>query len=205
MLVFLDQAASQAGDSQEKNRIATVAAEALVHASADIQEATFDLIERHGDVHNRTIRELLATRATRWNPSLRGRLEAWLAQPNVKSASKQTRPEPPRRESADKELTEPAGSSRSISGSPTWPAFQVLERLADGRFDLPVLKFDGTEFARLNPEPPAEQIVDLNALIDLCSRLIENPEPAETSTAASMRSLAFAISVRPTSRSVWLR
>ena len=46
-------------------------------------------------------------------------------------------------------------------------------------FELPALNFDGTEFPRLNPEHRLEQIDDLDALIDLCSRLIENPEPAE--------------------------
>ena len=86
-LALLDQAATRAGDSAQKNRIAIIAAEALVHESADIQEATLDLIERHGDVHNRTIRELLATRVEGLNPSLRGRLEAWLAQPTVKSGA----------------------------------------------------------------------------------------------------------------------
>jgi Family of unknown function (DUF6493) len=180
-LTLLDHAAAQAGDSQEKDRIAAIAAEALVHESADIQEATLDLIERHGDVHSRTIRELLATRVEALNPSLRGRLEAWLAQATVKSGSKQTRPEPPPRESADKELTELKRRAAELdprlaklAGVPS-----ALECLHVGRFDLPALNFDGTEFARLDPERRLEPIVDLDALIDLCSRLIENPEPTE--------------------------
>jgi hypothetical protein len=51
-LALLDQAATRAGDSAQKDRIAAIAAEALVHESADIQEATLELIERHGDVHS---------------------------------------------------------------------------------------------------------------------------------------------------------
>ena len=180
-LALLDQAATRAGDSAQKNRIATIAAEALVHESADIQEATLDLIERHGDVHSRTIRELLATRVEGLNPSLRGRLEAWLAQPTMKSGSKQTRPEPPRRESAEKPLTELKRRASALDPRLAKLAgvSSALECLHDGRLDLPALDFDGTEFPRLDPERRLEQIDDLDALIDLCSRLIENPEPAE--------------------------
>ena len=180
-LALLDQAATRAGDSAQKNRIAAIAAEALVHESADIQEATLDLIERHGDVHNRTIRELLATRVEGLNPSLRGRLEAWLAQPTVKSGSKRTRPEPPRAESAEKELTELERRASALDPRLAKLAgvSSALECLHDGRLDLPALDFDGTEFPRLDPERRLEPIDDLDALIDLCSRLIENPEPAE--------------------------
>ena len=180
-LALLDQAATRAGDSAQKNRIATIAAEALVHESADIQEATLDLIERHGDVHSRTIRELLATRVEGLNPSLRGRLEAWLAQPTQKSGSKQTRPEPPRKESAEEALTELKRRAAALDPRLAKLAgvSSALECLHDGRLNVPALDFDGTEFPRLDPERRLEQIDDLDALIDLCSRLIENPEPAE--------------------------
>jgi Family of unknown function (DUF6493) len=180
-LAVLDRAASQAGDSSSRDRVVAVAAEALVQESADIQEATLDLIERHGDVHNRTIRELLATRVEVLNPSLRGRLEAWLAQATKKPASKQTRPEPPRRESAAEGLTELKRRASALDPRLAKLAgvSGALEFLDNGRLDLPALDFDGTEFPRLDPERRLEQIDDLDALIDLCSRLIENPEPAE--------------------------
>jgi Family of unknown function (DUF6493) len=180
-LAVLDRAASQAGDSSSKDRIVAVAAEALVQESADIQEATLDLIERHGDVHNRTIRELLATRVEVLNPSLRGRLEAWLAQPTMKSGSNQTRPEPTRGKSAERELTELKRRASALDPRLAKLAgvSSALECLRDGQLDLPALDFDGTEFPRLDPERRLEQIDDLDALIDLCSRLIENPEPAE--------------------------
>ena len=180
-LALLDQAATQAGDSPEKDRIAAIAAEALVHESADIQEATLDLIERHGDVHSRTTRELLAARVEGLNPSLRGRLEAWLAQPPQKPGIKQTRPEPTRKEPAEEGLTELKRRAAALDPRLANLAgvSSALECLRDGHFDLPALNFDGTEFPRLNPERRLEQIDDLDTLIDLCSRLIENPEPAE--------------------------
>ena len=180
-LALLDQAATRAGDSAQKNRIAAISAEALVHESADIQEATLDLIERHGDLHSRTIQDLLATRVESLNPSLRGRLEAWLAQPAMKAASKQTRPEPARAKSAEKELTELERRAAALDPRLANLAgvSSALESLHNGRLDLPALEFDGTEFPRLDPERRLEPIDDLDALIDLCSRLIENPEPAE--------------------------
>ena len=180
-LALLDQAATRAGDSAQKNRIAAISAEALVHESADIQEATLDLIERHGDVHSRTIRELLANRVEGLNPSLRGRLEAWLAQATKKPGSKQARPEPPRKEPAEDGLTELKRRAAALDPRLAKLAgvSSALESLHNGQLDLPALDFDGTEFPRLNPERRLEQIDDLDALIDLCSRLIENPEPAE--------------------------
>jgi hypothetical protein len=180
-LALLDQAATRAGDSAQKNRIAAISAEALVHESADIQETTLDLIERHGDLHSRTIQDLLATRVESLNPSLRGRLEAWLAQPATKAASKQTRSEPARAKSAEKELTELKRRAAALDPRLAKLAgvSSALESLHNGRLDLPALDFDGTEFPRLDPERRLEPIDDLDALIDLCSRLIENPEPAE--------------------------
>ena len=115
------------------------------------------------------------------NPSLRGRLEAWLAQPTQKSESKQTRPEPPQKEPAEEGLTELKRRAAALDPRLAKLAgvSSALECLNDGGLDLPALDFDGTEFPRLDPERRLEQIDDLDALIDLCSRLIENPEPAE--------------------------
>ncbi len=170
-LAVLDRAASQAGDSSSKDRIVAVAADALVQESADIQEATLDLIERHGDVHNRTIRELLATRVEVLNPSLRGRLEAWLGQATKKPGNKQARPGPPRTESAEEGLTELKRRASALDPRLAKLAgvSSALEFLDNGRLDLSALDFDGTEFPRLDPERRLDQIDDLDALIDLCA------------------------------------
>jgi hypothetical protein len=192
-LTLLDQAAIRAGDSAQKERIAAIATEALVHESADVQEATLDLIERHGDLRSRTFRELLATRVEGLNPSLRGRLESWLAQGMQKSGDKKTRPEPPQSgskktrpepaqgKSAEKELADL--KRRAAALDPRFAKLagvsSALECLDDGRWDLPALDFDGTEIPRLDPARRLAQIDELDTLIDLCLRLIENPEPAE--------------------------
>jgi len=168
-LTLLDLASRRGGDAALKTRTVAVATEALVHESADIQEATLDLIERHGDPHDRHLRDLLAARIDGLAASLRGRLEAWLG---VRVESKQ--------EPLENDL---AGLTRRAAALDPRLAAQagVPEALAavrGERSDFPALNFDGTEIPRLDPEGRLEPIDDLDTLIDLCSRLIENPQPA---------------------------
>src|SRR5262249_38209375 len=44
-----------------------------------------------------------------------------------------------------------------------------------GRYDIPALAFDGTEFPRLDPGPKIAQIVELDELIDVFSKVLGGP------------------------------
>src|SRR5262249_21806869 len=77
-LGLLELAAGPGGDCALKGRVAPVAAEGLGHEAAELQAAILDVIERHGDLHDRRLRELLEPCAAGIAPSLRGRFEAWL-------------------------------------------------------------------------------------------------------------------------------
>jgi hypothetical protein len=169
-LALLDQLIRRSSDSALKARAVAASAEALVHESADIQEATLKLIEEHGDPHDRPLRDLLAARIDALAASLRGRLESWLG------AREEPRVEPVAEELTDlkRRATELDPRLSALAGVP-----EAMACARGERSDLPALSFDGTEIPRLDPERRLEPIDDLDTLIELCSRLIETPEPAE--------------------------
>jgi hypothetical protein len=169
-LALLDQSIRHGSGTALKARAVATAAEALVHESADIQEATLKLIEEHGDPRDQPHRDLLVARVGGLAASLRGRLESWLG------ARVEPKLEPLGEDLADLECRAAALDSRlsALAGVP-----EALAWARGERSHLPALSFDGTEIPRLNPERRLEPIEDLDTLIELCSRLIETPEPAE--------------------------
>ena len=169
-LSLLDMAARQADDSALKARTVTVAAEGLVHEAADIQAAILDFVELHGDPHDRALRDVLEARLEGIAASLRGRLQAWLG------VHDEPKGEPVEDDAA--ELMRRAGVLNprfaALAGVP-----ESVAAVRGKHSDLPALQFDGTEIPRLDPQRRLEPIIDLDTLIDLCSRLIESPEPVE--------------------------
>jgi len=168
-LTLLDLAARGGGPTLRTNA-AAVAAHGLVHEAADVQAAILDFIERYGDRHHQPLRESLAACLGGIAVSLRSRLETWLEFP-----------EEPEERPVEDDLADLARRASAldprlaaIAGVP-W----ALAAVRGERSDLPALSFDGTEIPRLDPERRLVPIEDLDSLIERCSRLIENPEPAE--------------------------
>ncbi len=160
-------------DDRELTRCAVmVAAEGLIHESADIQAAVLDFAVQHGDPHDHAIRELFAARLDSIAVSLRGRLETWLAVCNV-----------PMPEPANEDLDLSELATRTAALEPRLAAIagvpEALAAVGERRSDLPALRFDGTEIPRLDPSRRLEPIDDLDTLIDLCSHLVENPTRAD--------------------------
>jgi hypothetical protein len=169
-IALLDLAVRREGDPAHKARAVVVAAEGLVHEAADVQAAILDFVERHGDSDDAALNDLLAARLESIAVSLRDRLAAWL---NLRAA--------PTDEPVADDLVgvvERAGSLdprlAGVAGVP-----EALEFVRGARPDLPALTFDGTEIPRLDPGRRLEPIDDLDTLIELCSRLIEDLKPLE--------------------------
>ena len=55
----------------------------------------------------------------------------------------------------------------------------AVTALQAGGFDFPALRFDGTEFPRLDPAAAIPPIVDLDELIDVFSAILENPDATD--------------------------
>jgi hypothetical protein len=169
-LRLLDLAAEQACDGSIKERVAAVGAAGLVHEAPDVQAAVLDLIERHGDRRDRRLREVLEPCIAGIAPSLRGRLEAWLG------ATQERGKEPTGEELGDLARRAAALDPHlaALAGVPN-----ALAVASGERADCPGPDFDGTEIPRLDPERRLMPINDLDTVIELCSRLIEDPRPPE--------------------------
>ena len=151
-------------------RAVGIAALGLVHEAADVQSAILDFIDRDGEPGDWPLRHLLAVRLEGIAVSLRDRLvHGWGSRTSPSSTRRRTsrstsRAAPPRPRSSA------GGSRRRQAGASGDP----------GRAIGPsALSFDGTEIPRLDPERRLVPIDDLPTLIELCSQLIENPEPPE--------------------------
>ncbi len=166
-LALLDLCIGRSGDSAQKSRAVLVAAEGLVHEAPDVQSAILDFIERHGGPHDGPLAERLAACLESIAVSLRGRVETWL---DLRAEPMQ---EPAKDDLADLEARASALDPRlaAVARVP-----EALAAVRGGRPDPTALYFDGTEIPRLDPAHRLEPIDDLDTLIELCSRLIENVE-----------------------------
>ncbi len=192
-LSVLDLAVRNSGEPALKTRAVLVAAEGLVHEAADVQTAILDFVECHGDPGEKPLHDLLAARLDLIAVSLRGRLEAWLELDKAQTG-----------ESSVDDPAELIGRAGAIDTRLARLAEipEALAALRSERSDLPALTFDGTEIPRLDPTRRLEPIDDLDTLIELCSRLVENPARNSTMwTVVLMRSLACATGARSTSTS----
>jgi Family of unknown function (DUF6493) len=169
-LSVLDLVVGRSGDAVIKTRASLIAAEGLLRDAADVQAAILDFIERHGDPAEKPLHDLLASRLDAIAVWLRSRLEMWL---EVQEASS--------REPALDDPEELIARARVIderlarlAGIP-----EALAALRGECSDAPALTFDGTEIPRLDPSRELEPIDDPDTLIELCSRLVENPAPFE--------------------------
>jgi hypothetical protein len=171
-LKVLEFAARRTSDPALRARVLAVATEGLVHDASDIHSAILDFTERHGDRQDQSLHSLLMARRDGFAVSLRSRLDAWLGVPSEPES------EPVHDEQDLADL-----ASRAAMLDPRLAALAgVAEALAvvrGERADSPALSFDGTEIPRLDPAQRLEPINDVDTLIELCLRLIEDARPSE--------------------------
>ena len=164
-LELLDLATRRAATSPARSQAALVAVEALVHEAPGVQRTVLELIERHGDPGDLTLRELLVDRIEAVAPSLRESLHSWLGKASGPMLTNAANP-------ADVD----ALIARAIALEPRWAKLAgvptALDCLQTGG-DVPALDFDGTEIPRLDPARAIAPIVDLDELIDVFATVIE--------------------------------
>jgi Family of unknown function (DUF6493) len=170
-LKLLDSAAARLDKPRSGAQAALVAAEALVHESAEIQGKALDLIERHRDPADGALVELLVDRAHALAPSQRVRLEKLLGSTRGPSSA-----------SADPSTDIDALGIRAAALDPRLSQLAgvpaALDALRSGG-DLTALDFDGTEIPRLDPARVLKPVTDLDDLIDLCAGVIEGQASPE--------------------------
>ena len=136
---------------------AQVAAVALAHEAAEVQAAALDLIEAAAPSN---LGELVSEYAELVAPSLRHRIESWTGPiPSVEPVAEQ----------GGEGLEDVPEELRELF------AIDVLLAQPTGdTWVTPAATFDGTEIQRLAPQEPIVPVEDLEALIDLAARVIED-------------------------------
>lgn len=150
--------------------LAALAAESLVHESADVQKAALDLIEYAGDRTDPNLRDVVKERLPGLAPSQRGRVTTWLqsAAPIQTPALDDSIPFGlstllERVDVLDPALCELAGIR------------PLIEMHRSGGSDIPAVAFNPLLVPRLDPERKLEPIVDLDFLMERFAALLENP------------------------------
>jgi hypothetical protein len=145
-------------------------AEGLSHKNVDVQEAVLRFLERFGDCDkDLSLAEAILRHRGHVAPSLRHRAGGLLGVTPVPTEDRSADPAwdlsklESRISRLDPELAELAGVGRS------------LEAFQDGKLDLTTVEFDGTEIPRLNPDAELQPVTELKNLIDICSKVLDEP------------------------------
>lgn len=150
-------------------RAALVVTGALGHEAAEIQEAALDFIEQHGQADNEQLKDRVLAHAEVIAPSLRSRLDRWSDGEQSLQPAEQPAPALDAGE-LKKALAEIDPQFRSL-----YCLDELQQNLAQERLAIPTVKFDGTEIPRLDPQRRLEPIADLEEVLDVAARVIEDP------------------------------
>lgn len=195
-LKLLGRTAKQADD---RLQAAGVAVAALGHEAADVQQAALDTIELLGTSGDGELVIRLAQYRELVAPSLRGRLSRWLksGRNDHSLTDPPQRGHPPgantrRGKAAPSSCSAPGTGRPKSNGSPSSACLsqrldkldpklrslfaidRILENINAGRIGIPAATFDGTDIPRLDPRQRLSRIEDLDELIDVCARVIED-------------------------------
>lgn len=165
-----DKAARGAAGSDVARQAAVVAAAALAHEAAEVQEGALNVLDKFASPDDPELASLVAPYVGVAAASLRSRLERWTsgnAPAPKQPAAPKSRAAASTSQRRQLEKLDPAVRKR-------WGIDALAAHLEAGRLDVPAATFDGTDVARLAPERRLAPIEDLDDLIDVCARVIED-------------------------------
>jgi hypothetical protein len=150
---------------QCRDLAASVASVALGHEDHAVQEAAFDFVEQYGSRDDSQLQDTIAAQAQLVSPSLRKRLAAWLPTAGSKPAIAEA-------------SAAPVGIANGTQLEPRLRQLFSIDALAAnlelGRLEIPAASFDGTDIPRLDPQERLAPIEDIDELIDVCARVVED-------------------------------
>jgi hypothetical protein len=159
-----------------KGRAALVAAQALTHESPDAQGAAFDLVVSLGDRGDEALVAVVRDRVDGMAASVQPRVREWLS---PAKAGTRTSSSPATAHDAELEALVARASALAPRFRELAGVDAVVAALRAGRFDVSALRFDGTEFPRLDRAAEIRPIADLDELIDVFSAVLENPDATD--------------------------
>ena len=164
---LLDGAAQSSPDAAREAVHAVVTA--LGHEATAVQTAALDLIDNHAPAVDSELAATIADYATAVAASLRTRLSRWT--PAVKEKTSSRNLSAPTRSGGQIKLPKLPAELKRLFGIET-----LLANIEAGRAEIPAATFDGTEIPRLKDSHRLTPIADLDELIDVCARVVEDEQ-----------------------------
>ncbi|PQO26501.1 DUF6493 family protein [Blastopirellula marina] len=152
----------------EAAKIVVAALPALGHEAVEVQTDVLGMIEKFGDVNDAKFVRDVSEYASVVAPSERKRLDAWLAAAGAA---------PEVADAAAEEVAEIDDAAVDAMDERLRHLYAIDDLLANrqqGKLEIPAARFDGTEIPRLTTHQPIQPIEDLDELIEVCTRLIED-------------------------------
>ncbi len=146
---------------------------ALAHEQPDVQAAALDVIEALGDTRDQDWVSQLAECADVVAPSLRNRMALWLGSTTDSATSDVAASENSRSFDIDQ--------LRSIDPQrlELFRIPRMIDSIQLGHVEIPAATFDGTDIPRLVPQQRITAIDELDELIEVCARVIEDDSLAD--------------------------
>ncbi len=152
--------------------VANTAMSALAHEDSDVQAVTLDVVDKYGDPNDEAFVARLAEYVETVAPSERRRLHTWLTTHGGHEAVKQ----PVEEETSfdESQLDSVAPQLLDLYGINL-----LVDNLNNNCAYIPAATFDGTDIPRLHKDQQVTPIEDLDELIEVCSRVIEDDSDAD--------------------------
>ncbi|QEG39282.1 DUF6493 family protein [Roseimaritima ulvae] len=141
---------------------------ALAHEQPDVQAAAMDVIESWGDANDQDFVSQLSEYVDVVAPSLQKRLTSWLGSTPDLSAGDDASPDAAKAFDIS-QLRDIDPQQLELFRIP-----DMIESQQQGRVEIPAASFDGTDIPRLDSQQRVTPIQDLDELIEVCARVIED-------------------------------
>lgn len=189
VLAALKMLASVLKDNpQNVSQICSLAAVGLSHEKADVQKAALKFVTTNAPPDDSELRKSVEDSLPLVSASVRKQVKAWL---NAEEANAKPKPNEPKSKAAKSKVAPSSSNTKKsaakfdrkrISGFPKQhlelvalnQLVESFDSVADGPFVIPATSFDGTEFPRLDSDRALTPISDIEELLEVCGRAIEN-------------------------------
>jgi len=161
--------------------ISMIAATALGHEQVDVQNAALALLMKNASPEDAALRKIIEKYSGTLSASVSNRVAKWLGDDETQPAAKSgSSPSGPKKKSSSKSRAVPTPAKSAAVGKlpdqlrMLFALDALAENLAQGQLSIPAAIFDGTEIPRLALVQPLQPIGDLEELLDVCARVIED-------------------------------
>lgn len=170
-LKFLGQLAENSPESV--GEICVLAADAMGHEKVDVQKSAFKLISKHATASDPQVQEAVRKYLPLVAASFRKQLTEWLESADSSASETPSKKKSARTASIDRSrLKKYPASHRALMKVDELAA--ALDGSSEDSVAIPAAVFDGTEIPRLDADRKITPISNVEELIEVCGRVLED-------------------------------